>query len=116
MYFILTFLKTHIVILGILLVLIILFIIFLINKKKKKRDGYIERFVPQNEIRLRDRFKNRKGNVSYKNDVKKERGWASGYLDDLGVIGDIIKSIIELFKGVGEIFEGFGGGGSGGSW
>ena len=110
------FIKIHIVLCLVLVsLLVITFIIWRI-KKKKRRDGYIERYVPNNKTQNRTDFKNRKGYISYKSDVRKNSNWFSESLDGLGVVGEFIKSIIEFFKGVGEIFEGFGGGGSGGHW
>lgn len=104
------FIKTHIVLFIILVVaLAIIFIIWRI-KKNRRRDGYIERFIPNNN------FENRMGYISYQNEVPKKTSRFNDSLDGLGVIGEILKSILGLFKRVGEVFEGFGGGGSGGFW
>ena len=104
------FIKTHIVLFAALVVaLTIIFIIWRI-KKKRRRDGYIERFISKNN------FENRAGYISYQNELPKKTSRFSDSLDGLGVIGEILKGILSFFKGVGEVFEGFGGGGSGGFW
>jgi hypothetical protein len=104
------FIKTHIILfIALVVAFAIIFIIWRI-KKKRSRDGYIKRFIPNNN------FENRAGYISYQNEVPKKTSRFSESLDGLGVIGDILKSILGLFKSVGEVFEGFGGGGSGGIW
>jgi hypothetical protein len=104
------FIKTHIVLFIVLVVaLAIIFIIWRI-KKKRRRDGYIERFIPKNN------FENRAGYISYQSELPKKTSRFSDSLDELGIIGEILKGILGLFKSVGEVFEGFGGGGSGGFW